>query len=119
MATVSQVKQGALEELKVVQIGQSAESQHDTRIGRAYTEVYNDLKTEGLATWAEAGTIPDEVRPHLEAMMAFNSINSFGVSDSLYRRISVKVGPDGETAKRAIRKLITPDYESLEEPVDY
>lgn len=115
MATKAEVKQSSLELLGVVEIGQSAESQHDTRIGKAYTQVYDDLKDEGLAIWATAGTIPDKIAPHLEALMAYNAMDSYAVSDARAQRITARVA----VAKREIRGLITPDYESLEEPDNY
>lgn len=115
MATVAETRQDALELLGAVEIGQSAESQHDARISAAYNEVYEDLKDEGIATWAVAGTVPNKIKPHLVALMAWNAIDSFGVSDSRYQRISVKASQ----AKREIRKLVTPRYESQAEPDDY
>lgn len=115
MSTVAAVKQRALELLRVVEVGQSTESQHDTRIGSAYTEVYNDLKEEGIAVWAEAGTIPDNIVPHLVGLMAWNAIDDYGVSDSLYQRISIKAS----NAKREIRALVTQKHESLSEPDDF
>ena len=41
----------------------------------------------------------DEVTPHFIALMAFNKMNLFGVSDSLYTRIVNQVGVDGSTAR--------------------
>lgn len=115
MATVAEVKKRALQLLGRAVIGQGVQSQHDTRIGTAYTEVYADLKTEGIATWAEAGTIPDDVSPHLVALMAFNAVDEYGVSNARYQRIVARSIP----AKREIRAIVTPDYESLHEPDDY
>jgi len=119
VASKAEVKKSTLELLGVIQIGQGAESQHSARIEKAYTQVYSDLKNEGLATWAVAGTIPDDITPHLEALMAFNAMDAFGVSDARAARIINRVGPMGNTAKREIRALVTPDDESLEEPDDF
>lgn len=115
MATKAEVKQRALQLLGVLVMGQSAQEQHDARIETAYTEVYADLKDEGLATWSVSGAIPDDVSPHLVSLMAFNAADEIGVSDVRYQRIVGRSVP----AKREIRKLTTPDYESLEEPDDY
>jgi len=112
VSTKAEVKTRALELLGVIRIGQGAQSQDDTRIGTAYTEVYTDLKTEGLATWAVDGTIPDDITPHLVALMAQNGLGSYGVSNDRYTRILTF----SAVAKREIRALVTPDYESLEEP---
>jgi len=115
MATVAEVKKRALQLLGITRINQAAQSQDDTRIATAYTEVYEDLKEEGLATWASTGTIPDGVVPHLVALMAFNAVDEYGVSTERYQRIVGRVIP----ATKEIRKLTTPKYESLEESTDY
>lgn len=119
MATLAETKQDALEMLGVVEIGQSAESQHDTRINTAYNEVYEDLKEEGLATWAVAGTIPNKIKPHLVAMMAKHASISIPVSDARLQRIILMTGQNNDVAKRNIRSLVIPKYESLSEPDDY
>lgn len=119
MATNAEIRQSTLELLGVIAIGQGAESQHDAKIAKAYTEVYSDLKEEGLATWAESGTIPDAIAPHLEALLALNSADSFGISNERYSRILSRTGPDGDRAKRAIRSIVTPKYESLENPENF
>jgi len=115
MPSVAAVKKRALQLLGVSSINQGAQSQDNTRIGAAYTEVYADLKKEGLATWATAGTIPDELVPHLVALMAFNAVDEYGVSTARYQRILAQ----SARAKREIRALTTNDYESLDEPEDF
>lgn len=116
MSTKAKVKARTLELLGITRIGQGFQSQDDTRIGAAYTEVYADLKTEGLATWAEAGSsIPDDITPHLVSLMAFNGLGSYPVSKDRFARITAMAS----IAKREIRAMVTPDYESLQEPVDF
>lgn len=115
MATVAEVKKRALQLLGITRVNQSAQSQDDTRIGTAYTEVYEDLKKDSIATWAVAGVIPDEVAPHLVSLMAFNAVDEYGVSKERYSRIVGRAS----IAKREIRTLVTPDYESLSEPDDF
>jgi len=113
VSTKAEVKTRALELLGIIRVGQGAQSQDDARIASAYTEVYADLKTEGLATWAEAGTsIPDDITPHLVALMAQNGLGSYPVSVDRYTRIINLAS----IAKREIRTMVAPDYESLEEP---
>lgn len=119
MATVTEAKNRALEILGAKGIRQDANTSDLTRIGASYTEVYADLKTEGLAIWAEAGTIPDDIMPHLSSLMAFNAMNDFGVSNDRYSRILNTVGDGGFKSKREIRALVQPDYESEEVPKDY
>jgi hypothetical protein len=120
LATKAEARNQALQLLGVLQLGQSAQSQDATELETAYTEVYAGLKEEGLATWAEAGSaIPDKVVPHLVSLMALSRTDTYGVSDSRYQRILNRAGANGRIAKREIRKVTTPDYESLDEPTDY
>jgi len=115
MATKAEVKARALELLGIKMIGQSAQSQDDTRIGAAYDEVYEYLKTLGLATWASTDSVPTELVPHVVALVAMNPIDDYSVSNARYQRILLQAS----AAEPSIRKLITPDYESLEEPDDF
>lgn len=119
MATLAEVKKRALQLLAVTRINQGSQSQDDTRIDTAYTEVYASLKKEGLATWAVAGTIPDEISPHLAGLMALNAADEYGISNTRYQRLILSYGQNGSLALREIRNLTTPDFESLEEPADY
>lgn len=115
MATVAKVYDGTLEMLGVLSLGKTLDPVDEARMVRSYAQVYDDLKIEGLASWASAGEVPNGIVPHMEALMAFNSMDSYYVSDKRYQRITAK----SSVAKREIRRLTIPDYESLDEPKDY
>ena len=115
MATKAEVRSRVAEMLQRVRLGQSIPSALTTRINDAYDEVYQDLKDDQLVTWAVAGTIPDKVAPHLVALMAFNCTDSVHVSDALFNRIVAK----RNIAKNEIKRVTTPQYESLDEPEDF
>lgn len=119
MATKAEVRNQALNLLGVLMIGQSAQSQDATEIETAYDEVYADLKAEGLATWASTAEVPDKIAPHVVSLVALSRSETYGISDSRYQRILNRAGTNGMTAKREIRKITNPDYESLTEPTDY
>ena len=119
MATKAEVRNQALNLLGVLMIGQSAQSQDATEIETAYEEIYADLKTEGLATWASTAEIPDKLVYHVVSLVALSRSETYGVSDSRYQRILNRAGVNGITAKREIRKLTNPDYESMTEATDY
>jgi len=119
MSTKAEVKAKALQMLGVLRLGQSAQNQDDVSIGDSYTEVYNQLKTLGLATWASTASVPNDIVPHMVALVAYNSVYFDGVSEARAQRILLKVGVNGETAKREIRLLTTPAFESLDEPKNY
>lgn len=101
--------------LGLLRFGQDLQNQDQVRIEAAFDEVYDDLKDEGLAIWASTAAVPTELVPHMAALVAMNCTEDYGVSDSRYQRIAAKAG----VAKREIRRLVTPAFESLEEPADY
>jgi len=115
MATVQEVVNRAGEYLGILRIGQSLQAQDNTRITAAYNEVYADLKVDSIASWASDGTIPDEVVQHVAALIAENCLNTYSVPDNRYTRIKNAVS----TAKREIRRLVLPAYESTNDPTDY
>lgn len=113
--TLDEVKFDALELLGISQEGVAMTSAHSARMGRAYNKVFAELKNSGIATWIAAGPVPDELSVHVEAMMAFESLDAFYVSPERYDRIVKKA----LVARPELRRLSIPDYESLEEPRDF
>lgn len=120
MATAAEIRNRAGNDLGLLRLNQSLQAQDSTRITSAYAEVYAALKKEGLATWAYAGAVPDELVPHVVAMVANNCLNTYGVSADRYTRIKAAAGTkDDEIARAAIRRLATPDYSSQDDATDY
>ena len=119
MATKAELRNRAGEMLGLLPPGQALQSQHTTRIEEAYAEVYADLKTEGLNIWASDGDCPDELNPYIAGLMALNCTETYPVSTARFQRIVAKVGIDGDRGKREIRRLVTPEHESVEEATDY
>ena len=115
MATVAEVKTHALEMLGVVDVGVTPSTAFLTRVQDSYDKVFAELKSDGIATWASTGVIPDEFAMHVEAMMAFEASDSYHISDKRFARIKARE----MIARREMRKFSTPDYESLDEPRDY
>ena len=112
MATKKQVRDTAAGLLGKHRLGQAINNDIKTRLDRAYTEVYADLKDLRIAIWSIAANtvIPDEVSPHVSVLMAFNAMSDIGVSEVRERRIISK----RSIAVKKIRAFATPDYESLE-----
>lgn len=119
MATKAEVRNTAAGMLGRRRIGQAINDAVKTRLDESYAYVYADLKDEGLAIWASTGTIPDEIAPLVSALMALDASNDIGISKERYQRIILKTGADGEFAKQKIRRKVTPDYESLDDPEDF
>lgn len=119
MASKAETVLRAASDLGLLRLGQALQSQDDTRISSGYDEVYEDLKDEGLAIWASDAEVPTKLVPHVIALVALNCTETYSISEARYKRIVFKTGTDGELSRKAIRKLITPEYESLTEPTDF
>lgn len=113
--TAAQIRDRAAQELGLLQLNQSLRAEHATRITQGYAEVYAQLKKDGLATWAYAGDIPDEVCTYVAALIADNCLNTYGVSESRFQRIKLAAAE----ARREMQKHTAPDYVSQEQAVDY
>ena len=119
MTSKTEAKQLAAELLKIVPIGQAMQSQHDTRMGEAYDEVYGALQVKQLAIWDSTGEMPDEISPHFVTLMAHNKMDMYKVSDSLYQRILFRAGDEGEKAIGNIRYLVNGSYISEDMETDF
>ncbi len=115
MATIAEVRDRAANDLGMLRLGQSLQSQDSTRITTAYNEVYQQLKTDGLATWTSTGAIPTELVPHVVAMVAENCLNTYGVSAERYQRIKLAVA----AAEKQLPRLINNSGISEDAAVDY
>lgn len=113
--TLDEVKFAALELLGISQEGVAMTANHSARMGRSYNKVYDELKDMGLATWVAAGPIPDKLADHVEALMALEASSAFYVPDGRYQRIVNKA----LIARPELRRLTTPDYESMDAPTDF
>lgn len=119
MASKAEAQQMCGELLKLVPIGQALQSQHDAKMSEAYDEVYAELEVMNLPVWATTAEMPDEITPHFVNLMAYNKIDVYPVSQTLYQRILFKVGDGGEKAKEAIRALMNSAYCNIDEATDY
>ena len=115
MATTAEVIDRAANDLGLLRLGQTLQSQDNTRISAAYDEVYAMLVNEGLAIWASTADVPDALVPHVAALMADNCINTYGVSKERFQRIKTASVP----AMREIRKLTAPDFISQDSGAGY
>ena len=115
MATVAEVKLRSLRELGVVQVNQAAPPHHNAEMQDSYDEVYAAINEQGLATWTSTAAIPNEVVPHVVALVAMNRIDTYGVSNERYNRLAGKAAG----AMIGIRSLVNPPFESLDNPKDY
>ncbi|NIX00700.1 MAG: hypothetical protein GWN13_21115 [Phycisphaerae bacterium] len=115
MATKAEIRDRAAHDLGILELNQNLQSQDDTRISDAYDEVYAALKRKGQATWASTGSVPDELTPHVAALVAENCLSTYAVSQARFARIK-------EAARLAgleIPELTASYYNDYTEAVDY
>ena len=117
--TKNEIRDRAANDLGLLRLGQDLDAQNSTRILAGYDEIYQQLKKDGLAIWASTASVPAEIAPYMIALVALNCVATFGVSDKRVERIVLTAGIDGELAKKQIRKIVTADFVSQDEPVDY
>ena len=115
MATISEVRDRAANDLGLLRLGQSLQSQDSTRITSGYNEVYEQLKIDGLATWTSTGDIPLGLVPHVAALVAYNCLNTYSVSPERYKRIETAA----LIAVPSIRRQVTRPYTSQDNATDY
>ena len=113
--TLSELYNRTAEFLGRKRLGQDMDNALLVRVTASYTECYADLKDDQLVTWASDGTVPNEIGPHLAALMAFNCLSSVHVSSELRDRIIAAF----RIAKPNIRRLITPQYQTTDEAEDF
>jgi len=119
MATKAEVRQRVGEDLGLVPIGQALEAQDQARIDACYTEMYERLKTLGVAAWAAAGPVPNKLVPSFCLLMASHLLTSYSVPESRYVRISNDAGPDGSLALNTLAGLAVDEYESNNDHSDF
>ena len=119
MATKAEIRQQVGEDLGLVPIGQTLESQDQTRIDNTFTSMYNLLKNKGLAAWAVASEVPEELVPDFCLLMEERLLISYSVPENRFLRIKSSAGDGGVLAIARIADLVTPPYVSTDDPVDY
>jgi hypothetical protein len=115
MATIAQVRDRAANDLGMLRLGQSLQHQDSTRITAGYNEVYQQLKTDGLATWTSTADIPEALVPYVVSLVADNCLNTYSTSPDRYARIKSAA----LMAPKEIAKLVTNYHTSQDSPTDY
>lgn len=110
MATKAEIRQRVAEDLGLVPIGQTVESQDQARIDATFDEVYATLKDKGLAIFTSTGPVPARLVPSLCLLMSVKLLTSYSVPESRYVRITTEAGPDGSLATQVFAGLAKDTY---------
>lgn len=105
MATLEEVRKGALELLGRADPYNTVDTTLDTAIGNEYTGLWNNLERRSIVFWGLTEDVPDEFRHMVEYLLAFFYGAKIAVSDTRWQRIIETVGRDGEKGFKEIRRL--------------
>jgi len=119
MATKAEILQRVGEDLGIVPVGQSLESQDDARIDVAYSEAYARVKESGLASWAFSGEVPDTIVPYFCLLIEEKLLISYSVPESRALRIKTSAGDDGDLAMLKLSELVIQEYTSTDDVQDF
>lgn len=123
MATPANVRKRAAEDMALIDVGGTPGSEDAARIDVALGWVHADLKDQGVAPWdgtADEGSdvIPDAIEPYVIQLVCFHLRNTYPLSPERFARNVAAAGPEGETAKRHIRRLTRQRWQQ-EDPTDF
>lgn len=119
MTTKAEIRQRVGEDLGLVPIGQTLESQDQLRIDTTFDEMYARLKEKSLAAWSSSGAVPDRLAPYFCLLMEEKLLVSYSVPESRYLRIKTGAGENGKIAIANIAELVVQEYESLDNDTDF
>ena len=105
----------ATDYLGLIQLGETLEHKDSVRILQGIDEVYEYLKTKGLATWASTGSVPNDLIPFFTALVANNCYSAYGLSTERQNKIIL----DSSTAEASIRELVSNSGTLEEEPTSF
>ena len=101
MATLEEIRVKAAKKLGLLGVGQTLRSTIDDDLTNAYTEVYAEIETLGLATWAVTDDIPDQFVFAVTSWVAGSRLDEYNVPLEKYQRVA----NDFAKAEPTIRRL--------------
>lgn len=119
MATKAEVRQKVGEDLGLVSIGQTLESQDQAKIDTTFDEAYARLKEKGLASWAASGNVPTAIVPYFCLLIEEKLLTPYSVPESRYLRIKGAAGENGVIAIHNIAHLSVQEYMPETDEADY
>lgn len=105
MATLAAIREKTAKKLGLFGTAQTLRSTIDDDLTDAYTEVYAELESLDLATWASTDAVPDQFVSAIVTWMAYTRVDEYAVPDNKYQRIVSDAGPQAVNAEAKIRRL--------------
>jgi hypothetical protein len=109
--TLTDLYRKALEELRVVAAGESADPDDTTLVRDKYTAVYDMLLTLGLVAWGADEDVPDYAVQPLTRMVAFAAASAFNKNQADYADGAISMSPP-MLAEQQLRRQLAKRYVS-------
>ena len=90
MATSTQIRETAAENLGILGEGEVLASYEVGDLDQAITEVYNELRQMNLTTWASTDAVPDEYARSFAMLVAESRAVKYQIPDNRYQRIKLE-----------------------------
>ena len=90
MATATQIRETAAENLGIHGEGQTLEAYETADLDQAYTEVFKELQQLNLTTWAETAAVPDQYARSIAMLVANARTTKYQIPDNRYQRIKLE-----------------------------
>jgi len=113
--TKTQLIKKVLQKLKVLEMGETPDSDQTATVGDEYDAAYQELKNDEVVTWTAAGEIPTLQATQMVIFVASRLVDEFSVPELRAQRLIQQ----GSIAQDRLYELNSVPYESTEEPVSY
>lgn len=90
MATNAQIRTTAAENLGILGEGETLPSYESNDLDQAITEVYNELQSLNLTTWASTSNVPDQYARSFAMLVAEARAVKYQVPNDRYQRIKLE-----------------------------
>lgn len=107
MATKAEVRNKALRKIRVIESGQTPETDAATDVDATYDELHAYLSKENAAYWDLDEDIPDEAVPFVVVILASMIADEFAVEEMRSQRLHIRAfGLEGAPDNGALGQLI-------------
>jgi len=87
MATATQIRETAAENLGILGEGETLPSYESDDLDQSYVEVYAELQALGLATWPVTSAVPDQYAKSVAMLVAEGRAVKYQIPDARYQRV--------------------------------
>lgn len=113
--TKTELIKKVLQKLRVLEVGESPDSDQTTAVGDMYDTIYQELKNDEVVTWTATDDIPTLQANQMIIISASRLVDEFFIPEARANRLILQ----GEIARNRLFELNSVPYVSTTEPVSY